>query len=198
MRTALIALALVGLAAPLAAPLAAQAPAGALRPGDRIVVSRRDSVDEASIRPDGRVVLPLVGPLALAGLTPTAAEDSVVRALAAFSRRPDLRVVALRRIIVQGAVRRPDLYFTESTVGLAEALGMAGGVAEDGHRGRVDLYRDGQRVGRYDTRTPATLNVPLQSGDLIVVAERSWWSRNPGVLVSLVASLVTVVAVLGQ
>jgi protein involved in polysaccharide export with SLBB domain len=198
MRTALIALLGLGLAAAPAAPLGAQAAAGALRPGDRIIVSRRDTVEQASIRPDGRVVLPLVGALSLAGLTPSAAEDSVTRALAAFSRRPDLRVVALRRIIVQGAVRRPDLYFAESTVGLAEALGMAGGVAEDGHRGKVDLYRDGQRIGRYDSRTPSTLQVALHSGDLIVVGERSWWSRNPGVVVSALASIVTVVAVLAQ
>ena len=198
MTRPLRALALLLLAAVANWPAAGGAQSGGLRPGDRLYVTIRDSASTAIIRMDGRAVLPVVGPLAVAGLEPAAAEDSVTRALAAFVRGTDVRVTAMRRVVVQGAVRRPDVLFVDATVGLAEALGMAGGVSEDGHRGKIDLFRDGQRVGRYDGRTPSTLAVPLQSGDLILVNERSWWARNPSVLVSLVASLVTVVAVLSQ
>ena len=73
------------------------------------------------------------------------------------------------------------------------AAGPSGGVSEDGHRGKVDLFRDGQRRGRFDGRTPATLQVPLQSGDLVLVGERSWWARNPSVLLGLISSAVTVI-----
>lgn len=192
------ALALLLLAAAALRPAAVAAQTSGLRPGDRIAVALRDSVATATLRLDGRVVLPVVGPLALAGLEPAAAEDSVARAFAAFVRGNDVRVTALRRIVVQGAVRRADVFYVDATVGLAEVLGLAGGVSEEGHFGKIDLFRDGQRVGRYDSRTPATLAVPLHSGDLVLVGERSWWSRNPSVLVSLVASLVTVVAVLSR
>lgn len=192
------ALALLLLAVGAVRPATAAAQASGLRPGDRIAVYLRDSLATATLRLDGRVVLPVVGPLALAGLAPAAAEDSVTRAFAAFIRTNDVRVTALRRIVVQGAVRRADVFYVDATVGLAEVLGLAGGVSEEGHFGKIDLFRDGQRVGRFDSRTPATLAVPLQSGDLVLVGERSWWSRNPSVLVSLVASLVTVVAVLSR
>lgn len=198
MRHPLRALGFLLLAAAAGWPPPVAAQSAGLRPGDRISVTLRDTASIATIRPDGRAVLPVVGPLALAGLEASAAEDSVTRALAAFVRAPDLRVMALRRIVVQGAVREPGVLYLDATFGLAEALGTAGGVNEDGHRGKIDLFRDGQRVGRFDSRTPATLAVPLQSGDLVVVNERSWWARNPSVLVSIVASLVTVVAVLSQ
>lgn len=192
------ALALLLLAAAASWPTTGGAQSAGLRPGDRLFITIRDTASTVIIRTDGRAVLPVVGALAVAGLEPAAAEDSVTRTLAGFVRATDVRVTALRRVVVQGAVRRPDVLFVDATVGLAEALGMAGGVSEDGHRGKIDLFRDGQQLGRYDSRTPSTLNVPLQSGDLILVNERSWWARNPSVLVSLVASVVTVVAVLAQ
>lgn len=172
--------------------------AQSLRAGDRIAVTLRDTTEVATLRADGTVILPVVGALSLAGLTPVAAEDSVIRAYAAFTRRPDVRVMALRRVTVQGAVRRADVLYVDATVGLAEALALAGGVSETGHFGKVDLFRDGVQVGRFDARTPATLSVPIHSGDLILVRERSWWARNPSAAVSIIASLVTVVVVLGQ
>lgn len=181
-----------------AAPIASDAQGAPLRPGDRILVTLRDTSDVATLRPDGRVILPIVGALSLAGLAPAAAEDSITRAYAAFTRRPDIRVTAQRRITVQGAVRRADVLYLDATSGLAEALAMAGGVSETGHLGKVDLFRNGQSVGRYDARTPATTSVALESGDLILVGERSWWSRNPGVIVSIVSSLLTVAVVLAQ
>ncbi|MBX3132795.1 MAG: polysaccharide biosynthesis/export family protein [Gemmatimonadaceae bacterium] len=180
------------------APIASDAQGAPLRPGDRILVTLRDTSDIATVRHDGRVVLPIVGTLSLVGLAPAAAEDSITRAYAAFTRRPDIRVSALRRITVQGAVRRADVLYLDATSGLAEALAMAGGVSETGHLGKVDLFRNGQSVGRYDARTPATTGVALESGDLILVGERSWWSRNPGVIVSIVSSLLTVAVVLAQ
>lgn len=198
MTRPLRALALLLLAAVAGWPSTADAQSAGLRPGDRLLVSIRDTAVTAIVRTNGSAIIPVLGALAVAGLELDAAEDSVTRALAAYVRANDVRVTAQRRVVVQGAVRRPDVLFVDATVGLAEALGMAGGVSEDGHRGKIDLFRDGQRLGRYDGRTPSTLAVALQSGDLILVNERSWWARNPSVLVSLVASLVTVVAVLSQ
>jgi protein involved in polysaccharide export with SLBB domain len=198
MRRLLPLSALIGTLLLLLPSAAASAQAGVLRPGDRILVTIRDTSDVSTIRPDGRVILPMVGALSVAGLQPAAAEDSVARAYAEFTRSPMVRVTALRRITVQGAVRRADVLYLDPTSSLAEALALAGGVSETGHPGKVDLFRNGQSVGRYDARTPTTLNVALESGDLILVGERSWWSRNPGVIVSIVSSLLTVAVVLAQ
>lgn len=176
----------------LAAEAAAQSN-GRLRPGDRIVVAVRDTTDSATIRSDGTAVLPTIGTLALAGLTPRAAEDSAMRVFARFVSRPDLRVTALRRISVQGEVPNADIFYVDETMGLAEALALAGGVGLEGDRRRVELWRDGRRVGTYDSRSGAELRAPLESGDIIIVARASWVERNPFAVVSLVSTLTTLI-----
>ena len=149
-------------------------------------------------RADGSVVLPAIGRLALAGLTPSAAEDSVLRTYSAIIARPDLRVTALRRISVSGEVPRANVLYVDATFGLAEALASAGGVGPEGNRKKVELWRDGALVGTYDARSGAITSVPLQSGDLVLVARAGWWSRNPFVIVSLLSSAVSLIIALGQ
>lgn len=179
----------------VAAPLAsAQSP---LKPGDRLVVVAADSADTVSIRLDGAAVLPRLGPVQIAGLAPAAAEDSVSRAYTAVLSRRDIRVTALRRIVVSGEVPRADIFYVDVTMGLSEALALAGGVGPEGNRRRVELWREGQRVARVDSRSGAALNQPLQSGDIVLVARTNWWARNPFVIVSLLSSAISLAIALG-
>lgn len=175
-------------------PLKAQSP---LKPGDRLVVVAADSADTVSIRADGAAVLPRLGPLSLAGLAPAAAEDSVTRAYSAVLARRDVRVTALRRVVVSGEVPRADIFYVDATMGLSEALALAGGVGPEGNRRGVELWRGGQRVARVDARSGAALNQPLESGDLVLVARSSWWLRNPFVIVSLLSSAISLAIALG-
>lgn len=172
----------------IAAQAQAQAP---LKPGDRIVIDRADTSVVISMRADGSVVLPSIGVVRLGGLAPAAAEDSVLRVYAGIIARPDVRVTALRRVAVSGEVPRGDIFFVDATYGLAEVLAMAGGVGPEGNRKRVELWRDGARVGQFDARSGAGMSVPLHSGDLILVARAGWWSRNPFVVVSLLSTAVS-------
>ncbi len=169
-----------------------------LKPGDRLVITLGERTDTIPLREDGHAVIPRVGMLNLSGLGPRAAEDSITRAFAAFVRAPDVRVTALRRIAVQGQVTRADLHYVDATFGLAEALALAGGVGPEGNSKKVDLWRNGTQLGRYDARSGAALQVPLESGDLIIVGRASWWSRNPFIIVSLITSAVSLIIALGQ
>lgn len=181
-----------GLLAPRA--VAAQAP---LKPGDRLLVIFADTVDTLPLRPDRSVVLPRLGALSLAGLDPVAAEDSVARAYTRIVTRRDVRIIALRRVVVTGEVPRGDLFFVDVTVGLAEALALAGGVGPEGDRRRVELWREGRRVARVSATTGAALQHPLESGDIVLVARSNWWARNPFVIVSLLSSLVSLLIASG-
>lgn len=183
----------LALGLPAAALPAQSAP---LRAGDRVVVVLRDSAATVSLRADGSAILPLLGALPLAGLEPAAAEDSVLRAYRTLVARPDVRVTALRRVVVTGEVPRGDLFYVEASVGLAEALALAGGVGPEGNRKRVELWRDGAMVGRFDARSGTALRAPLQSGDIVLVARSNWWSRNPFVIVSLLSSAVSLIIAL--
>ena len=176
-----------------ALPAEAQHP---LRPGDRLVVTSADSTETVSIRADGAAILPRLGPLRLTGLAPAAAEDYVLRAYTTVLSRRDVRVTALRRIVVSGEVARADLFYIEATMGLSEALALAGGVGPEGNPRRVELWRDGQLVDRVDARSGAALSQPLASGDIVLVPRSSWWARNPFILVSLLSNAVSLIIAL--
>lgn len=184
---------LLALALPVSTAPAQSAP---LRPGDRLVVVLADTADTVTVRADGAAVLPRLGALPLSGLELAAAEDSVLRAYRSVVARRDVRVTALRRVVVTGEVPRGDLFFVDATMGVAEALALAGGVGPEGNRKRVELWRDGQMVGRFDARSGAALRAPLQSGDIVLVARSNWWSRNPFVIVSLLSSAVSLIIAL--
>lgn len=167
-----------------------------LKPGDRLVIAVSDTTDTLGIRADGSVVLPRVGAVAIAGLTPAAAEDSVARAFAKVFSRVDIRVTALRRVVVTGEVPRGDVFFVDATVGLAEALALAGGVGPEGNRRRIELWRGGSMVARVRSTSGAALQQPLESGDIVLVARENWWLRNPFVIVSLLSSAVSLIIAL--
>lgn len=167
-----------------------------LKPGDRLLIALADTVDSLPIRPDGHVILPRLGALSLVGLGPVAAEDSVARAYTRIFARRDVRITALRRVVVTGEVPRGDLFFVDATVGLAEALALAGGVGPEGNRRRVEVWRDGVRVSRVNATSGAALRQPLESGDIVLVARSNWWARNPFVIVSLLSSAVSLIIAL--
>ncbi|WKW12453.1 polysaccharide biosynthesis/export family protein [Pseudogemmatithrix spongiicola] len=177
------------LLASASAPVArAQAP---IRPGDRLIVVLADTVDTLPLRADGHVVLPRLGPLHVAGLAPSVAEDSVSRAYTRIFARRDVRITALRRVVVTGEVPRGDVFFVDATVGLAEAIALAGGVGPEGNRRRIELWRGGAMVARVRSTSGAALQQPLESGDIVLVARENWWLRNPFVIVSLLSSAVS-------
>lgn len=172
---------------------AAQATAAVVRPGDRIALVARDTVDTLPIGADGRVVLPFVGPVAVVGLSPKAVEDSVVRSMARVLTRPDLRATVLRRVIVDGAVRNSGVLYLDETMGLAAAIALTGGVSEEGNVRRIELWRDGRLVGRFATQQLASVAPSLASGDHVWVARSSWAARNAFVVASLASTLASLI-----
>lgn len=171
----------------------AQPVTGVVRPGDRVALLVRDTVDTVPVTALGRVVLPLVGPLPIAGLPIRVAEDSILRAMARVLTRPDLRVEILRRIVVDGAVRRSTILYLDETVGMAAAIALAGGLSDDADARGIELWRDGALVGRFDERTAVNRAPPLDSGDRILVARSPWVSRNAFLVASLASNLVSLV-----
>lgn len=164
-----------------------------VRAGDRVALMVRDTVDTVPVTARGLVVLPFVGPLPIAGLPIRTAEDSIVRAMSRVLTRPDLRVEFLRRIVVDGAVRRSTVLFLDETVGMAAAIALAGGLSDEADARGIELWRDGSLVGRFDERTLVNRAPPLDSGDRILVARSPWVSRNAFLVASLASNLVSLV-----
>ena len=129
-----------------------------------------------TVRPDGRISLPIVGELEAAGRTPDELRTLVVERLGPWVKSPAVvslivREVNSARFFVVGEVARPGAYPLRSPLGPLEALSLAGGLGEFSSRRELWLLRaDGARhrlrLSDLERRQAATL---LRPGDTLVV-----------------------------
>lgn len=128
-----------------------------LTPGDEIVLSMWGSVDaDLRLRIDrsGRVTVPRVGPVMLAGVRYSDAPDVIRRRVAQVFRNFDLSVSLgqLRgiRVYVTGFVPRPGVYSLTSLSTLLQAVVQAGGPSAAGSFRQIELRRRGQQPIVFD------------------------------------------------
>jgi protein involved in polysaccharide export with SLBB domain len=79
---------------------------------------------------------------------------------------------------------------------LADVIALAGGLTMSANRGDVRLVREEETLMVTDQGSIAGVDVPIESGDRIVVGRRSWAAENLPLLIgtasSVLVSLVTV------
>jgi protein involved in polysaccharide export with SLBB domain len=152
-----------------------------IRPGDRIELQfRRDRELNSSIAVDerGEAVFPKLGMLAVAKISIAGLTDTLRTRYAEFLRSPELEVTVLRRIVVNGEVRVPNVYMLDVNSSVRDAIARAGGLLETSNKNKVFVVRDGQRIhvkGWEQTQGPAA---DLRSGDQVVVGRKSWLTLN--------------------
>lgn len=175
------------------ASAAERAGAARVQPGDRVAVKifREPSLsDDVMVNERGDIVLPKVGVVHAATMSIRALEDTLRIRYATYLRNPDIAISVLRRVVVIGEVRRPDVYFVDLTSSLRDVIARAGGITEIGNPSRVAIIRDGTTIPAPRWQDDVTRAADLQSGDQIFVGMRSWFERNAfaiastGVLVS--------------
>lgn len=122
-----------------------------LTPGDEIALTLWGSVDaDLRLRIDrsGRVTIPRVGPVMLAGVRYSDAPDVIRRRVAQVFRNFDLSVSLgqLRgiRVYVTGFVPKPGVYSVTSLSTLLQAVVQAGGPSAAGSFRQIELRRRGQ------------------------------------------------------
>lgn len=187
------------MAAPAIQAQTAPVPSAGLRPGDmvRLKIWREpDLSGEFAVDETGTVVLPRLGPTAVAGLSADSLKRFVQAGLATYLRDPSVEVTLLRRVNVLGAVRTPGLYQVDQTQTVADVLALAGGPTPDGKADRVELVRDGSSHRLRLSRDLRLFQSPIQSGDRLWVPNKSWLARNAAAFVaaSLTAGAVVVTA----
>lgn len=180
----------------LAPPLASAQEKGAdppILPGDLIRVSvlrEKDLTGEFPVDQHGLVTLPLMGEIDVTGETELSLRRRVREALAHELRDPDVEVTVLKRVRVLGEVLEPGLFPLDPTMSVADALAMAGGRSPTAQEGKVTLRRDGEALVT-DVREDMTLaDLTVQTGDELLVRQRSWVSRNGSALITGGAALV--------
>lgn len=133
------------------------------------------------VRPDGRISLPLVGEVEVAGLTPSAVRNLLSVKYEDFITGPGVSVVVAeinsRKIFIMGEVMSSGVYDIVQPTRLMQALAMAGGLTNFAKKDQVVLLRD---IDGQQQRTVVSIkeiesgrnldgNIRLWPGDTIIV-----------------------------
>ncbi|RZK44842.1 MAG: sugar transporter [Hymenobacter sp.] len=115
---------------------------------------------------DGNINFPVVGSIALGGLTKTQASEKITASLKNFVKNPIINIRFLNfKITVMGEVTRPSSFNVVSErINILEALSLAGDMTPYGKRENVLVIRekDGLRTtSRINLADKSTLSSPL-------------------------------------
>ena len=141
-----------------ATPATAAVPADyILNPGDVVSIFMTGSVEgsvEREIDNEGKIFLPRVGQVQLAGVRYADLRDRIAAAIGRQYRGYDVTVGIRRlrgiRVYVTGFANNPGAFTVSSLSTMANAVFSAGGPASGGSFRSVKLYRRGQEVADFD------------------------------------------------
>jgi polysaccharide export outer membrane protein len=165
-----------------------------LRPGDMIrlrIWREPDLSGDFAVDQTGSVVFPKLGPMEVTELSPDSLRAKLIAEYRVYLNHPSIDVIFLRRVQVLGAVRNPGLYPVDPTMTLGDALALAGGTTPDGNPNKLSVIRDGVKLSRNLSHGVRVADSEIRSGDEIFVPERSWISRNPGILATAITASVS-------
>jgi polysaccharide biosynthesis/export protein len=175
-----------GAAGSPAAPAAgAGVPAGyVIGPGDLLDISvwKDESLTQSVyVLPDGKISFPLIGEVAVAGLTVATVKKELEERLARYVPGAvlSLKVAQVNSLLIYviGRVNNPGRFSLNANVDVLQALAIAGGLHPYAKRGRIRIFRhDGAKTVMFpfdydDVADGSKLeqNIMLKRGDVIVV-----------------------------
>jgi polysaccharide export outer membrane protein len=130
-----------------------------------------------TVRPDGKITIPLVGDVQATGLTPERLGDQLKQALASYINSPDvsvsLQTVNSKKFFITGEVNRPGEYTLAIPTKVFDALSNAGGFRDFANKKKIIIMRGADRLkfNYQDMLKGKGLdqNIFLENGDTIVV-----------------------------
>lgn len=156
-----------------------------LRGSDKLEVKvfKQESLSgEVLVREDGRITVPLVGDVAVVGLTPPEAAAEIAKRLAGtgYIDNPSVSVAVIETrqpsFAVVGEVRQPGSFELQPGTTVLDGVALAGGLSEFARKDRVFVIRkgkDNQRVrfnfARLARSDGKGLRFHLEDGDVVVV-----------------------------
>jgi polysaccharide export outer membrane protein len=189
---------LLGQAEPHDSPVATSS----LGPGDYILLKiwrEPELSDTVQIDNAGVAVFPKLGPISVTGIGTDSLERLLVHQYSRYLQNPSIKVTVLRRITIWGSVVRPGPYPVDLTMTITDALALAGGASPEGKSDKVELRRGkSTRIIDLSREVHRVGDLALQSGDQLFVPQRSWVSRNPGLIVAAVGTVTSLVFLISR
>jgi polysaccharide export outer membrane protein len=136
-----------------------------------------------SVRPDGRISLPLIGDVTAVGKTASQLAEDIANKLKEYKENPQVSIVVKEvnsyAIYVLGEVAKPGKYPLKSKTTLLQAITLASGFTPTAARNKIVVFRFGKDgegqikiKASYDDivlRDGSNQNIELKPGDQIVV-----------------------------
>jgi polysaccharide export outer membrane protein len=141
----------------------------------------RDLSADVIVRPDGRISLPLLNDVDVAGLTPEQVRTRVVEGAKRFVDEPTATVVVRqinsRKVFITGNVERPGTFPLLRSITVLQLIALAGGLKEFAKAGDIVVVRND--AGHQSTlsfnyddlkrQKNLAQNIVLKPGDTIIV-----------------------------
>lgn len=144
----------------------------------RVRVWREPDVSgDVTVRPDGKITLPLVGEIQAAGRTPQALAQTLTEKLSEFLNRPEVmvevRAVRSKKYYITGQVNKTGAFPLTVPTTVLEALSGAGGFQQWAKKKKIVILRGNKRFKfNYNEVIEGKnlqQNIYLENGDHIIV-----------------------------
>jgi polysaccharide biosynthesis/export protein len=141
------------------------------------------SVQNAQVDSSGKVVIPLVGPVQMAGKTVAQVSEDLTTRLTRYVHKPSVSVTVnsiRQKVAVEGSVNQPGIYDIPGRASLIETLAMARSPSQYAALDQVIVFRNvgGEpRAARFDLRRIRTGLDPdpvILPGDRVVVGSSAF------------------------
>jgi protein involved in polysaccharide export with SLBB domain len=178
----------------------ARAASARVRAGDRVALNflrDRELSGEVTVNERGEAPFPKIGLLRVTDMTIAQLQDTLRARYAEYLRTPEIEIAVLRRVVVNGEVKVPNVYMVDGSSTVRDVIARAGGLTEAGARTKVAIVRDGERIPLRGWERDIGEASDLQSGDQVIVGRKSWFTMNALSVIStavLVTSFVISVA----
>lgn len=134
------------------------------------------SAQSLTVESSGKISMPLVGSVVVAGLTISQAEQKITQRLTQFMQSPQVSISRTnkaieKRVTVEGEVRTPGVFPIRGNLSFLQAIALAQGLSPAGDSSKVYFYRNGQRniVNLDQIRKGGMADPQLRGDDRIVV-----------------------------
>jgi polysaccharide export outer membrane protein len=149
-----------------------------------ILVWRNETLSRTvTVRPDGKISLPLINDVQAAGLTPMQLREQIVQEMKTFKELPEVSIIVIdaksRVVYLMGQVARPGAYPLGPNATVLQVIAQAGGFTQFADSNNILVIRRGdgtskeQRIQvsyRSILKGQSTKgDVALQAGDTVIV-----------------------------
>ena len=141
----------------------------------------KELTSDVTVRPDGKISVPLLNDVHASGLTPAELKDRIVEESKKYVEDPNVTVVVKdiksRKVFITGEVRKPGPYSMSGTISVLQLISIAGGLADYAKPEKIMIVRseNGKQMSfRFNYKEviegkKLAQNIDLKPGDAIIV-----------------------------